>query len=57
MQVPRYIQEIVEQDLAEKMVFLTGPISLPGPHWGTGGHPRWQGTGYALSQTPGRASV
>ncbi len=25
MQKPRYLQEIIEQDLAEKMVFLTGP--------------------------------
>jgi predicted AAA+ superfamily ATPase len=25
MQLPRYIREIVEQDLAEKMVFLFGP--------------------------------
>jgi len=28
MQLPRYIQEIVEQDLAEKMVFLTGPRQM-----------------------------
>ena len=25
MQLSRYLQEIVKQDLAEKMVFLTGP--------------------------------